>query len=191
MHDARHIANEFIRRARQANLPITNLHVQKLVYFAHARMMSIHGEPLIRQEFEAWRFGPVIPVVYHALKQFGEHPIAEEILYNASPLDTGESDLIDRVFNLYGRKDIGELIALTHAQGGPWEQAYTPENDHQVIPNTAIERFHLEEWRDEARDTMRRISEIPRVRQEILEGFAQVDRGEYTTIDRDELAARS
>ena len=192
MYDARQIANEFIRHSRHANLPITHLHVQKLVYFAHARMLSIHGEPLVEQKFEAWQYGPVVPVLYHALKHCKNDPIQREIVYRAgSTCATRESDLIDQVFRNYSEKDFSELVELTHGEGTPWSQAYNSPSQNTPISNEVIERYHLREWQEEARETIERISKIPEVRKDILEGLAQFERGEFTSIDREELAAQA
>lgn len=189
-HDARHIANEFIRRAKQANVPLTNLHIQKLVYFAHARMLSIHKEPLVSQRFEAWQFGPVVPDIYHALKEHGDGPVEMVINYRAAAsVGRREIDLIDRVFDKYGRMSIDELVKLTHASGGPWDQVYTPSKLRVPIPNDVIESFHLQGWQIEARETVERISRIPKVRQKIDEGIRQFERGEYTKINQDKFTA--
>ena len=42
MYDARNIANEFIRLADENG--------KKLLFFAHARMLGLHGEPLLNQD---------------------------------------------------------------------------------------------------------------------------------------------
>ena len=69
-HDARQVANEFLSLAEETNIPLTPLQVQKLVYFAHAWQLGLYGKPLIDTEFEAWRYGPVVPVVYFGLSHF-------------------------------------------------------------------------------------------------------------------------
>ena len=43
--DARQVANEFIRLARERGRPLTQLHIQKLIYLAHARMLVLHRTP--------------------------------------------------------------------------------------------------------------------------------------------------
>ena len=51
--------------------PTTPLHLVKLVYISHGWVLGFHGIPLIRESVEAWKYGPVIPAVYHRYKPFG------------------------------------------------------------------------------------------------------------------------
>ena len=79
VYDARSIANAFIQCARKHGKTLTPMHLQKLVYFAQARMLSIHRERLIHQDFEAWQLGPVVSDLYDALKQYKDAPVSQEI----------------------------------------------------------------------------------------------------------------
>ena len=181
MHDALHIANEFIRCASERASPLTNMQVQKLVYFAHARMLSLHGSPLIRQEFEAWPRGPVVPELYEALRQYGREPVREEIHLDAQADYTlREKDILDRIFNRYGRMSGPELSELTHAPGTPWHQANA--RGESSISNASIELHYAKEWRDEAHATLERIANNPEIRADVMDSFAQFERGEYVTV---------
>jgi len=69
------IANEFIKVARERNKQLTPMELLKLVYFAHGWYLALSGVPLINEPVQAWRFGPVIPSIYHAFKRYGSGPI--------------------------------------------------------------------------------------------------------------------
>ena len=56
-HDAREIANIFIRLAKEKGVPLDARKLQYWIYFAQVRCLVIHGKPLIRQDFEAWPEG--------------------------------------------------------------------------------------------------------------------------------------
>ena len=71
------IANYFLERAERE--PITQMKVQKLVYFAHGWHLGITQKPLINEQVEAWPYGPVIPSLYQDLKRWGADPITEPI----------------------------------------------------------------------------------------------------------------
>lgn len=58
------IAKHFIRFANEEGSFISNLKLQKLVYYAQAWHLAIHGTPLFEEDFEAWVHGPVIPSLY-------------------------------------------------------------------------------------------------------------------------------
>ena len=53
--------------------------LQKLAYFAHGWNLAIRNTPLINESVEAWKFGPVIPSLYHDVKGYGMEPITAKI----------------------------------------------------------------------------------------------------------------
>lgn len=56
---------------------ITNLKMQKLLYYAQAwYMVNNKSELLFEDEIQAWRFGPVVPAVYEKMKRFKFNPIS-------------------------------------------------------------------------------------------------------------------
>src|SRR5256885_15287234 len=69
------IANYFIQRGIDSNKSVTPMKLQKLIYFAHGWYWAIKNEPLIDESVEAWKYGPVIPSVYHAFKHYGTDSI--------------------------------------------------------------------------------------------------------------------
>ena len=136
-HSSLVIANEFIRRSLQSGCPITQMQVQKLVYFAHGWYLAVTGNRLVEDQVQAWDFGPVFPTLYSALRKFGRNPIdrvlrwGEDTPFNFD--DAGEaievmapeeSAIIDQVWNAYGRFPAFKLSALTHEPGTPWEAAF-------------------------------------------------------------------
>ena len=58
------------------DVPTTPMHVLKLAYLCHGWMLGVFGRGLIAEPAEAWRYGPVIPTVYHTYKSFRGEPIA-------------------------------------------------------------------------------------------------------------------
>ncbi len=74
------IANEFLELARAEGRPLTPMHIQKLIYFAHGWNLALTGEPLIRERVEAWDYGPVIRALYGELKVFGSGAITKNLL---------------------------------------------------------------------------------------------------------------
>ena len=74
--DPRSVANLLLDIADEQRLPITNLTLQKLLYFAHALFLIKTRQPLVSGYFEAWRYGPVHPLVYRAFRSAADKPIA-------------------------------------------------------------------------------------------------------------------
>lgn len=144
-------ANEFIRLAQDDGRAFTPLQLIKLVYIAHGWMLGIHGRPLIRDRIEAWKYGPVIPSLYHDLKKYGADYVQEELPIFTIPspsINEEERDLISAIFNAYGRMTGIALSSLTHQPGTPWHDTWNPASLGLVIPNDLI----AEHYRRLARD---------------------------------------
>ena len=73
------VANFFLDLAAERGAPLSPMKLQKLVYFAHGWSLAIYGRPLINEQVEAWKFGPVIRSLYHRVKAFGNQPIAGRV----------------------------------------------------------------------------------------------------------------
>ncbi len=88
---AHEIAKYFVSLVdEEAGDSISNLKVQKLLYYAQGGYLAFHDEPLFPEAIKAWAHGPVVPQVYHEYKQYGAGPIPVEpvdlrTLFRASP----------------------------------------------------------------------------------------------------------
>jgi uncharacterized phage-associated protein len=79
MVDVFDIANFFIQAsARQEENDMTNLKLNKLLYYAQGVFLARAGRPLFADDIEAWSFGPVVPAVYQRYKICGKNPIAAD-----------------------------------------------------------------------------------------------------------------
>ena len=187
MYDARQIANEFIRRSCELKRPLTPMHIQKLVYFAHARMLHLHRRPLIRQTFEAWTYGPVVFDLYRSLSMYGGGNVKNLVpLKTEELIGTRESGIIDRTFDTYGHLNAIELSDLTHEDDAPWARAKT--KNRVRIPNDTIEKYFSNAWSRESRKTLRRMHNNPEIRAKVAEGLSQIDSGQYETWNQDETS---
>jgi uncharacterized phage-associated protein len=132
MFDARAVANKIIEAAGRYGQPLSNLKLQKLLYFVHGRYLIETGKPLVSGEFEAWQYGPVHPLVYSAFKEFGAGDITSPAtsidpvtrLRRTLPVvsDPIVERHVDAVVSSLGRMSAGQLVELTHAVGSPWER---------------------------------------------------------------------
>ncbi|WP_209271540.1 type II toxin-antitoxin system antitoxin SocA domain-containing protein [Xanthomonas arboricola] len=128
------VANDFILRGIREGRPISNMKLQKLLYFAQGHSLGMYGRPLVDEAPEAWQYGPVFPSVYHAYKSYGAQPItALEMEFNPftgqsfpyPPVQSPEDlALIEAVWNGYKDRTPIQLSEMSHAPGGPWEKAY-------------------------------------------------------------------
>lgn len=143
MHDSRTVANRFLELARQAGVFLTPMQLLKLVYIAHGWMLGLYGRPLIRDEVQAWRYGPVIPRLYNAAREYRAGPVTRQLRAAADhPLDEFEDDIIGQVYNLYGKKSGIALSRLTHAEDTPWALSYEPGEFGTPIPQDLIQEHY-------------------------------------------------
>lgn len=145
MYDARNVANKLIALASSAGREITPLQAMELVYFCHAWTLALLHKPLICQDVEAWRHGPVVPEVYRSLRRYGGEAIPRPIP-NLEPETFAEADedIIRQVSEKYGALSASRLVAMTLSPGTPWDSIWKKYGRNAVIPDPIIER-HYEE----------------------------------------------
>lgn len=128
---------------------ISTRKLQKLVYFSQGWTLALTPNPLFKEEFEAWRFGPVCHELYRLHR--GAYSIVATDLqtgdaHNLAPL---EQALIDAVIRNYGALSGDELSELTHQPGSAWHttrehhRVSSTAGSHLVIPKEKIRKeFH-------------------------------------------------
>ncbi|MBD2771470.1 Panacea domain-containing protein [Iningainema tapete] len=114
------VADFFIHLANETGSYISNLKLQKLVYYAQAWYLAIYGTPLFEEDFEAWVHGPVIPALYREYKSFGWQPILKDV--QKPELSENIAHFLNEVAEVYFACDAYELERMTH-QEDPWIKA--------------------------------------------------------------------
>jgi uncharacterized phage-associated protein len=119
------VAQYFLAKADEdAGDLISNLKLQKLLYYAQGCALVLWGRPLFPEPMEAWVHGPVVPALYHEYKGYGAGPIPPPTTLDFSKYDPDTRDLLDEVYMVYGQFSAWKLRNMTH-QEAPWRQ--TPE----------------------------------------------------------------
>lgn len=147
------VANYFIDKSLSSKRTVTNMKMQKLVYFAHAVYFHEHHEPLISDPVTAMQHGPVIMSLYVRLKRYGSSPITQkiEIAQESDDLiyawesvipsirkeDTDTRAYLDRVWTKLSPLEAWQLRAVSHMEGGAWYKTLTnfgidPKNSEAV-----------------------------------------------------------
>lgn len=155
MFDPRAIANEVLIRAWDAGRSVTQIDIQKIVYFLHGHHLRDTGMPLVDAEFEAWDYGPVQRVTYDAFKKFGDAPI-DQLATRFDPVrrvdkEVGRVDDPDAISTIetylerYLVLPSFELVEITHRRGTPWDRtrqdAYRTTNIGMRITDDTILSF--------------------------------------------------
>lgn len=128
MGTALDVANWFLAAtAKSAGDSITNLKLQKLVYYAQAYSLAFRGQPLFNESIEAWDHGPVAAPVYHRYKYCGRDPIPCDGVVIGTEFDADEIEILDLVLQTQGHKSAWELRQQTHREK-PW-LAHSQDNN--------------------------------------------------------------
>jgi|RhiMetdeSRZDD1v2_1073273.scaffolds.fasta_scaffold531864_2 uncharacterized phage-associated protein len=155
-YDPRSIANLMLDEGHRRATNITNLALQKLLYFAHALYLVERKRPLVSGNFEAWTYGPVHPTVYEAFKTAGDRPITTraagiDIMTGRrvelpTPADPDVRRHIERVMLSYGSLTPGRLVDISHAKDAPWDFVVNKGRTSvafglRISDNVILERF--------------------------------------------------
>ncbi|RVU29958.1 Panacea domain-containing protein [Neptunomonas marina] len=135
------IANALIQKAHQENNPISNMKLQKLVYFAYGWYYAIKEERLFEEPIQAWKYGPVLPDLYHKFKLYFSNPIpVNHFFVPDGQISEEHQELVDKIWEVYGRFTAGQLSDRTHMHDTPWDRAY-----HQGLSNVQIKDDDIKE----------------------------------------------
>lgn len=142
MLTAQQIADYFLTLVdEEAGDALSNLKLQKLVYYAQGFSLAITGKPLFNETIEAWQHGPVVPSLYRSLKKHGSEPVPSP----ENGIDRGNypaevTELLDEVYSVYGQFSASKLRNMTH-QEPPWIEAMGAGPSHPINHQTMREYF--------------------------------------------------
>jgi len=114
------VANFFIYLANETGSFVSNLKLQKLVYYAQAWYLALYDDSLFPEDFQAWVHGPVIPALYAKYKSYQWRPISEEV--EKPVFNQNVEEFLNEVAEAYFSSDAYELERMTHIED-PWLQA--------------------------------------------------------------------
>jgi uncharacterized phage-associated protein len=142
------IAFAFVKKGIDEGLFVTQMKLQKLVYFAQGAHLAKYNKPLINETFQAWMYGPVIPEIYQDFKLYGSRPITDTAEFAPSPsyrppfrLDEEALDTINYTWGVLKDFSAMSLSKWTHRADGPWSKVYDPAEKSTPINNNDIKQY--------------------------------------------------
>ncbi|MGV3027078.1 Panacea domain-containing protein [Clostridium thermobutyricum] len=148
MYSAQEIAKWFLIKDRTVNkeLEISNLKLQKLLYYAQGVYLAVTEKPLFKDDIEAWQHGPVIKEVYYKYCENGRNIID----YNPEEEDR---DIIKRIEHDEKARDILEFVAEEFGQYTAWklrdmtheERPWLETRRNSIIKNDLIRDYFISE----------------------------------------------
>ncbi len=140
--EALKVASQILWIASQGGRYFTPMQILKLSYISHGWTLGICEMPLFRDDVEAWKYGPVVPKIYHKYKRYGYSPILKTMrrprdIFAETPLK-----IINRVIDVYGKYDGLHLSGLTHQPGSPWDVTIKRYGEGATIDNNVIMDYY-------------------------------------------------
>lgn len=120
---------------------ISNLKLQKLLYYAQGCVLAITGEPLFNDEIQAWEHGPVVPTIYHQYKGYGRNGIEFDECFDQTTIEPKTNAILQEVYVEFGQYSAWKLRNMTHEET-PWQE--TEKN--KIISNESIKRYFEENY---------------------------------------------
>ena len=98
---------------------ITNLKIQKLLYFVQALCLLVFNKEAFDEKIMAWSYGPVVKEVYQKYKDNKNKEIV--ISKKSKRISNGLELIINKVIDGYGDMETTKLIDFTHEER-PWKE---------------------------------------------------------------------
>ncbi len=144
---ASQLASYILFKAGERGISVSNLKLQKLLYYCQAWHLSITGTELFSERIEAWVHGPVVPPVFGAYKanRWMDLPVPTVAIIDEGLPERTISEHVSEILDIYGNLSGTELERLTHREK-PWLEArgdappYSPSN--AIISPDTMREFY-------------------------------------------------
>lgn len=131
IYRAADVAACIIETAISAGRPVSNLQLQKLLFFCQCRYLEKYGHPLFSDEIVAWQYGPVVKDVYRTYSYRGASPIKRTIRSLSMGIRTPFAQLegaalqtVREMTRKWLDRDPWDLVRQSHRVGGAWDMVY-------------------------------------------------------------------
>jgi uncharacterized phage-associated protein len=139
------VAQEILNNVKCQGCALTPMQLIKLSYIAHGYMLGRYGKPLLNESVKAWQYGPVVPSVYAAVRQYKDTPVTEIDGASDVSLSDEEKLIIKQVVDKYANFDGIVLSTATHKTDTPWELTWRHSGQNASISNDMIRHFYVHE----------------------------------------------
>lgn len=138
------VAAQLLWYSNEATRQLTPMQILKLVYISHGWTLGLLSRPLIHEAVEAWRYGPVVPIVYKKYRRYRRNPIEDPVDDRRGLMDEDQNEVVRQVSEKYARFS-GVQLSIADASArfalGPHLEIRVdrdPEPDHRgPLPSTS------------------------------------------------------
>lgn len=156
MYTAMEIAQYVINYCIDRQKPISNLKLQKLLYYIQAAFLVHNDRPCFEDNIENWRHGPVVSKVYSEYRKYCNSDICERqteyyqlvirpkstilyerFIFNENCIEDEDKKIINKVVESLLPFGVWDLVERTH-QEDPW---LCDTIEGEVIKNEYIKKY--------------------------------------------------
>ena len=157
MYSVLDVCRYVINYSNDNDYGISNLKLQKVLYFIQAYFLISKSEQCFKERIEAWDFGPVVPEAYREYKQFGSSNIpwisnyvemdfddfwnSRVKKFRKEVISEGDKICIEAVVDMLADYSATDLVEITHSQT-PWIDAYVPNRNNEITLQAIKEYFN-------------------------------------------------
>lgn len=135
-YDVMELADKIVSMSNEIGFYITNLQLQKIMYYVQGEFMRQFGHKAFLEPIECWPYGPAIKRVWRKYNSFGRRPIVG--VQSSLILDEQEESCILDVIKNKLCMNVWTLVDQTHEEL-PWQQANL--NNNSIISDADMEAF--------------------------------------------------
>lgn len=119
------LSNYIIEKFNEQGAPITNLKLQKVLYYVQGYSLKIFGKPAFREEIYSWQYGPVVPISYYEYNRSGSHRLLPNGSGVAMPTQE-QAKMIAKIICVCKDIPSSNLVEKTHMED-PWKYTFGGE----------------------------------------------------------------
>lgn len=135
------LAKYIVDKCTRENQPISNLQLQKILFYIQRECLRTYDQPIFLAEIEAWKFGPVVRVVYFHFCGSGGNRIRFKF-HNIHELKVDFKEIVDEIVEEKRQQEPWALVNDTHCPQGAWCQIFdSGAGEHDVIPIELIKEL--------------------------------------------------
>lgn len=145
-YDAKKIAKWFLTYNEKNMIDgdaeyISNLKLQKLLYYAQGTYLAIKNKSLFADDIVAWEHGPVVVDVYHEYRNNGSFGIQDYGKFDLESIDVDTRRILEEVYAVFGQYSAWKLREMTHEET-PWKST----EQGKVIKTDVIKKYFSENY---------------------------------------------
>ena len=126
------LSNYIVGYALGKGKPVSNLQLQKILYFVNGEFYRKYKRFLLDEDFYAYPLGPVNLEAYHLFKSYGASKIGlyDEVNLKLKP---DEQETVDEVTDKYIQYSAYDLVELSHMVGKAWDKTRNEKGFYKKI----------------------------------------------------------